>query len=146
MPKDAELQQVYIDNNLVETLPAITDPDIFTAEGFIPPSGLEIEQTEILNKQVVGFFVNVPASMSKKVKITYNIPSAVDLKQSSFSYNLRLFKQPGAGEDPYTLFLSYPNGFEPVKNDSHASDVGGKLNYQTQLSEDKDFNVTFSRK
>lgn len=146
LPTDAVLQSISFDNVQQSVIPAIVDAEVYKDPAFIPPSGLEIEQTETFDKKVVGFFFIVPAGQTRTVKVAYTVPSAVNLRESSFSYNLRLFKQPGAGEDPYSLFLSYPNGFKPVKNTKHAVELGGKLVYDTKFAEDTDFVVSFSKK
>jgi hypothetical protein len=146
MPANAVLQNIAFDNTIQTVVPAIVDAGVYADPSFIPPTGLEIEQTEVLGKKVVGFFFIVPAGQTRTIRISYTIPEAVNLRESSFAYNLRLFKQPGAGEDPYTLFLSYPNGFKPVRNDKNATELGGKFVYDTKLAEDTDFVVSFSKK
>jgi hypothetical protein len=146
LPADAVLQSISFDNVQQTVVPAVVDASLYKDPSFVPPSGLEIEQTESLGKKVVGFFFIVPAGQSRTVKLNYTIANAVNLRESSFSYNLRLFKQPGVGEDPYTLFLSYPNGFKPVRNESGGTDLGGKLVFDKKFSEDMDLVVSFSKK
>ncbi|MBA3724371.1 MAG: DUF4012 domain-containing protein [Candidatus Levybacteria bacterium] len=146
LPADAVLQGIAFDNVQQTVVPAVTDAAIYTDPSFIPPTGLEVEQTESFDKKVVGFFFIVPAGMTKTVKLTYTIANGVNLRESAFTYNLRLFKQPGAVEDPYTLFLSYPNGFKPVRTDKRGTDLGGKLVYDLKFSEDTDFVISFSKK
>lgn len=146
LPEGAVLQSVSFDNVQQSVVPAVVDATLYKDPSFVPPTGLEVEQTEILGKKVYGFFFIVPAGQSRTVKLSYTIPDAVDLGESAFTYNLRLFKQPGVGEDSYSLFLTYPNGFKPIRNEKHATEIGGKLVYDTKFSEDTDIVVTFSKK
>lgn len=146
LPENAVLQNVAFDNTIQTVVPAVTDPTIYKDPSFTPPSGLEVEETVAFGKKVVGFFFIVPAGRTITVKLEYTVPEAVDLKESSFGYNMRLFKQPGAGEDQYTLFLTYPNGFKPLSNNKNATELGGKLSFDTKFVEDTDFIASFSRK
>ncbi len=146
IPDSAVLQDVSIDNVSRETIPAITDSSIYRSEDFIQPSGLEIEQTEVLGKKSIGFFFIVPPGQTKNIKLTYTIPEAVNLRDSSFKYSMRLFKQPGAGEDPYTLYITYPSGFKPIAGENSANDLGGKLVYDLKFNKDTDINVGFSKR
>lgn len=146
LPEGAVLQSLAFDNTQQSVVPAVVNADLYRDPSFIPPTGLEVEQTEVLGKKVYGFFFIVPAGQIRTVKLTYTIADAVDLGESAFTYNLRLFKQPGAGEDPYSLFLTYPNGFKPVQKDKNATELGGKLVYDTKFSEDTDIVMTFSKK
>lgn len=146
LPEGAVLQSVSFDNVQQSIVPAVVDAGLYKDPSFVPPSGLEVEQTEVLGKKVYGFFLIIPVGQSRTVKISYYIDDAVSLGESAFTYNLRLFKQPGTGEDPYSLFLTYPNGFKPVRNDVKATELGGKLVYDTKFAEDTDIVVTFSKK
>jgi hypothetical protein len=146
LPANAVLQGVAFDNTQQTVVPAVVDANLYKDPAFVPPSGLEVEQTEAMGKKVVGFFFIVPAGQSRNVKVTYTVPEAIDLQESAFNYNMRLFKQPGAGEDPYTLFFSYPNGFKPVRHNNNAVDLGGKLVFETKFAQDTDFIVSFSKR
>ena len=59
---------------------------------------------------------------------------------------MRLFKQPGAGEDPYTLYITYPGGFKPVTAKNVTTDLGGKLVYDLKFNRDNDLSIGFSKK
>ncbi len=146
IPQEAVLQDIALDNVSRETIPAITDSSIYRDEAFIQPRGLEVEQTEVLGKKSIGFFFIVPPGQSKTVKLTYTIPDAVNLRDSSFKYNMRLFKQPGAGEDPYTLYITYPSGFKPIAGENAAMDLGGKLVYDIKFNKDTDLSIGFSKR
>lgn len=146
LPEGAQLVSVALDDRIHPTVPAIVDPDLFTRKNFVPPSELEIERSFEQGKIVIGFFFIVPTQSSKKVTITYEIRNAVNLQESTFAYDMKVFKQPGTHSDPYTLFLSYPSLFKPVAITGGGTDVGGKINFQTDLTTDKEFVVTFSKK
>lgn len=146
LPSGADLRTVSVDGRRVEIIEAITNPTQYTSKSFVAPSALEIESTKVDGKEVVGFVVSVPYSSTKKVTISYVAPQAINTSSSVFSYNLRLFKQPGTDEDPYSLTLNYPNRFIPVGQGPEIINLGGKLSYETKLNEDKDIKIQFSKK
>lgn len=147
LPKNAFLQAVAFDGQTVQQTAAITDPAEFTKPGFLPPRELEIEQTEIGGKRVVGFIHIVPTGTEKTISITYGIPQAVPVNKPAFTYRLKLFKQPGTLEDPFALTLTYPQEYS-FRNDkvSGGVDIGGKVQYNTVLNEDKDIQLQFTKK
>lgn len=146
LPTNASLQSVVIDGEKMETVPAVTDPGIFTKKSFVPPSGLEVEETTQEGKSLVGFFLIVPVQSTKTVVIRYTLAHIVNTEETAFSYDLSLFKQSGTGDDPYSFFLTYPTSFLPVALSEGLTNVGGKLTYFTTLSEDKQIQATFSQK
>lgn len=146
LPANTTVVSVAFDKKAVQVVPAVTDPSIFTASGFTPSPGLEVEESEEEGKSVFGFFFIVPQGTTRTVSITYRSPSEVDENAIAFTYNVRLFKQPGAGNDPYQLSLSYPNNFTVVSNDKSFTNVGGKLVYNAQLSQDRTLTAQFSKK
>ena len=146
LPANAELKSVLIDDTELTTLPAITDPAIYTKKDFVPPSGLEIEKTIEKEKTIIGFFLIVPAGSSKKISLTYTVSRAVNTLKSAFSYDLVFFKQPGTGDDPYSFALSYPATFKMVASDKSGRDVGGKVVESGTLSGDTNIRMEFSKK
>jgi hypothetical protein len=146
LPSNATVESISFDNKEVQITPAVTDPAIFTSADFTPPPGLEVEQTEEQGKSVVGFFVIVPEGAIRTISITYNTQDVLSDGTVAFGYNLKLFKEPGTNDDPYQLSLSYPNDATVVENDKQLVNVGGKLIYDGQLSEDTDLTASFSKK
>jgi hypothetical protein len=146
VPRDVEVKSVAINGVKQTTIPAITDPDIFTKDGFTAPKELEIENSREEGKDSIGFLVLVPAGKSKTVTLIYDSFRIVESKEPIFSYDLRLFKQPGTMNDPYSFSFVYPAGYQVVRKDSILSDVGGKLIYSGTLSEDKTMRIGFSKK
>lgn len=146
VPASASLDAVSINNKQVQTSPAVTDPALFTASDFTPPPGLEINQTQEKNVDEIGFFFIVPIGATETVTITYNMPGMLDTSAVAFNYSMRLFKEPGTGDDPYQLTLSYPNDFTVLNSDKDVTNVGGKLIYSEPFSEDRDINASFTKK
>ena len=146
IPQNTNLLSVSFDGKQVKTAPAVTDPAVFTAPGFTPPPALEVDQNEESGKRVVGFFFIVPAGSTKTIAINYSVQSAIDVNAVSFIYNLRLFKEPGTGSDPYQLSLSYPGDATVVNSTNGFTNVGGKLIYSGQLSQDTTVVANFAKK
>lgn len=146
LPANVQLQEVVVNGVKQPTIDAIIDPAVFTAEDFSPPKELEIESGQEQGKDSIGFLVLVPTGQTKTVTISYVKSGVIDLKNSVFLYNLRLFKQPGTLEDPYSFSFVYPSSYQVVTADKTLSDVGGKLVYSGVLSEDKEIKAEFARK
>src|SRR5579885_216265 len=146
LPAGAQLQSVNINNQQMQTTPAITDPLLFTSPAFVPPKGLEVEKADEEGKTVYGFLVIVPAGKTIPVSITYTVGTVLNLQVPAFTYDLQLFKQPGTENDPYTLLLSYPGAFAPLNPEKGFTNVGGKLLYNGQVDHDQDFKIEFSKK
>lgn len=147
LPKNAQITSVLFDNQAVKTTAAVTDPALFTKKDFLPPAELELEQTDVNGKNVVGFVHQVPAGSKKTIAIAYTIPQAVPSTSPELLYRLRVFKQPGTADDPFTLQVSYPQAYAFLNSkEGGGVDVGGKVNYQTTMTSDKDIVFQFSKK
>lgn len=146
VPANASLQSVAIDKQPVQTTGAITDPTDFTRGSFIPPKELEVDETQVDGKTSIGFFVIIPTGSTKTVSITYSLPRVISVEEPVFTYDLRLFKQPGTNADPYALFMAYPSSFILVEAEKGIVDVGGKISFSTNLSTDKNIRASFSKK
>lgn len=146
MPGNATLVAIAIDKKPIQISPAVTDPAIFTASGFTPPPGLEVDQTGEEGKNAVGFFFIVPEDSTKVVSITYRSPSGIDPNSVTFGYDLTVFKEPGTPDDPYQMSLSFPPGLAILFSSNGFTNVGGKLIFTGQLSQDEDVTASFTKK
>ncbi|HVF69099.1 MAG TPA: DUF4012 domain-containing protein [Xanthomonadales bacterium] len=143
LPTNADLRSVTIDGRPMEIVEADTNT---TTNSILSPTELEVETSRKDNKEIVAFFITVPVSSSKKVEIKYLPPQTININSAAFSYNLRIFKQPGTVEDPYKFNLTYPSKFKPIGLTKDFVELGGKLRYETKLNEDKNINIRFSQK
>lgn len=146
LPPGVQLRDVMIDGVRRSTVPAVTDPEVFTADDFEQPEELEIDRRLEQGKDTIGFLVTVPTGRSRRVSLVYEVPAVVRANDPVFTYDLRIFKQPGTGDDPYSFTFSYPSSYQVVQKDQSLSDVGGKLLYSDTLSNDKELRVEFSKK
>ena len=94
----------------------------------------------------MGFFFIVPAGATRIVSVSYRSPSGIDPNAVAFGYSLRMFKEPGAANDPYHISLAYPNQITVVDSDREFTDVGGKIVYDAALSQDKEIRAQFAKK
>lgn len=136
LPQNTQVLGISINNEAQTVVDAITDPLIYEAKNFKQPLGLEVERTENDNKTVYGFLVNVPVGEIVSVKVKYNLSKNIS-SLNSFSYNLKLFKQPGIDEIPYSFSLTHPDNFDIVS---------GKSSYLEKIVEDKNLILNFSKK
>lgn len=146
LPANAVLQSVEVNGTNIATTAAITNVNEYTKKGFIPPNQLEVEKTANFGKMIYGFLVIIPMSTSQKISINYTLPDILNPDKGSIIYDLYAFKQPGTGSDPYSVSIIYPKTFQVVQSYDGFSDVGGKLVYSDNLSEDKNLILKFSKK
>ena len=146
VPGNTTLVSIAFDKKPVQITPAITDPGIFTSPDFIPPPGLEVDQEQEEGKSVMGFFFIVPAGSTRTVSISYRSPSGIDPNAVAFAYSLRIFKEPGTANDSYSTSLAYPDQVAVVEKNKEFTDVGGKLIYDGNLSQDKEITAQFAKK
>lgn len=145
LPKGAIVDTVLIDGKTVQATVAITDPKVYTEGNFKPPTQLEIEKSRQGEKEVVGMFVVVSKGSKKELSLGYHIPKAFSPSAPSFTYDVRLFKQPGTDADPYTFTLSYPSSLTPVVFTGGVN-LGGKLQFEGKLDKDRSLQVVLSQK
>lgn len=62
----------------------------------------------------IGFDVEVPIGQRREFKIVYTIPVTLPLDQGIGGYHLFLQKQPGTGEVPTAMTLSYGRDLRPI--------------------------------
>lgn len=146
VPKGALLEEVLINDKLQQIPPAVTDPKIYTSSKFIPPSGLEVEQSTENGRTVFGIMINVPIKASKKLTVSYKLADVLPVLEQSFSYNLWVSKQPGVLNDSYSLSMTYPLSAKILSTTLPVSDLGGKLRYNGRLTTDQLLHINFTRR
>lgn len=146
VPKGALLEEVLINDKLQQIPPAVTDPKVYTSSRFIPPSGLEVEQSTENGRTVFGMMINVPVAASKKLTVRYKLAEVLPVLEQTFSYNLWVSKQPGIIDDPYSLSIAYPLSARILSTTHPVNDLGGKLRYSSKLTTDQLLHINFARR
>lgn len=136
LPLGSTLSGVSFDGTYQALTDAITEPLIYEKKNFVPPEGLEVDGTYESGKSIFGFLTNIKAKTSKTISIRYILPHKISKETTSFSYNLRVFKQPGTDEYPYSFSLSYPKNFKVIE---------GKPSFSLGFREDLDLLLKFSQ-
>ena len=146
LPLNAAISEISINDISQSMVNAITDPLIYEEEKFKAPIGLEVEKNNEENKTIYGFMINIPIGKIAKIKVKYNLAGKISLDQNVFSYNLKLFKQPGIDSIPYSLSLAYPSIFNAVNVSDGMKEDRGKLLYSKKIAEDQDLSISFAKK
>lgn len=134
LPLDTTLLSISFDGVSQEIVAAVTDPLIYEAKDFVKPLGLEVEGYDQEEKTIYGFIVNIEASKSKTIEVKYSLPQKISLDSPNFSYNLRVFKQPGTDSYPYSFLFTYPKNLRIVSGlpsffQMQSSDIELNLNF-----------------
>ncbi len=145
LPKDTILSGISINDKSQNIVGAVTDPLKYEAKDFKSSNGLEVEKVNQDDKAIFGFFINVPVGKIVKVKFRYTLPGTIS-GLNNFSYNLRLFKQPGVDSVPYSFSLAYPNSFNIIKSFDRANKGEKNLSYSEKIGGDKNLIIDFAKK
>lgn len=145
LPKGSTLSSISIDNQNQKIIQAITDPAIYGNKNFKAPLGLEVNTEDEQDKVVFGFLVNIPEGQQKTIQISYQNSLIVPVNLETFTYSLRVFKQPGIDSYPLTLSVSYPNNFDFQVTQNFMKQGNQAIDNETIL-QDKDLNLTLNKK
>lgn len=146
LPKGAELSSVSIDGKEQKILTSITDPLIYEAKNFSQQEGLEVDKEEEQGKTIYGFLVTVPTDTIRTITAKYTFSQKLSLDSSLFSYNLRIFKQPGIDSYPFNFALVYPSLFRVINKHANIKDENNVLSVKDSILTDKDISINFGKK
>ena len=145
LPKNINLSEISINDKAQKLINAIIDPQIYEAKYFKIPQGLEVEKTSEENKTILGFVIKIPVGEIVKVKIKYTLAENI-FGLNTFSYNLKLFKQPGIDSISYSFSSVYPKSFNINKASEKVIKGEGKALYSEKIAEDKNLIINFTKK
>jgi hypothetical protein len=146
LPADSGLLDIAIDKDRQNLSDAVTDPLIYEKNGFVPPNGLEVDKTDEEGKMIYGFFVTVPANSSRTITVTYQLAQKSNLAYPAVKYNLRVLKQPGTDNDPYTFTFNYPDVYKIFNRTKGMSGNGNQSVLSTHLLTDQSIEVDLAKK
>lgn len=145
VPLGSVLTAVRIDGKEQKIVDPIKDPIIYEKKNFVPPTGLEVNREDQNGKTIYGFLVNTDAQILKTIEADYRLLQKLDLKKSSFSYSLKIFKQPGIDNLPYSFSLSLAEGLSVVDLPSEATTVDKKIIFSKDVKKDLELNITLAK-
>lgn len=144
LPKTTNLSEISINDTPQNIVDMVTNPLVYEEKNFKAPQGLEVETTQEDNKAIFGFLVKIPAEKIVKVKLKYTLGSIFGL--NIFSYNLKLFKQPGIDSIPYSFYFVYPSSFNIIKSSDGVNREDGRVTYSEKIVGDKNLIIDFAKK
>jgi hypothetical protein len=137
-PQGSNLTGVKIDNFSQRITDPVTDPTLYESKSFRPPEGLEVEKYNQDGKNIYGFLVIIPKSKSKIVEVEYSLPEKISPSNSTSTYSLRIFKQPGTLNYPFDFSFSSQS---PLKISSPSHEIiekEKKIMLSRNLEKDED--------
>lgn len=144
LPKESTLLSVDVNGTPQQIIPAITDPEEYRDPAFKEPKGLEVTEEELYGQKVYGFLLTVKEKEERLVTLTYATRNVLAPSASQVVYPLYFFKQPGVEIDDYTLSLSYPRKYQPVRAPEGAVKKKGSLLLEKLIREDEVFVFEFA--
>ncbi len=145
LPSDSSLSTISFDNVSTAIVPQITDPAIYESKSFKPPLGVELSQETQSSFKVVGFYVEIAANSLKTISLTYTRTSQVFLSQE-LKYRLKLIKQPGISSTPFEFSLYFPKNYKTLNIPREAQVSDNKVSITTDLSLDREIDLSFGQK
>lgn len=144
LPINTKLSEILINDNPQNIVDAITDPLVYEAKNFKAPQGIEVEKVIENGKIIFGFLVKIPAGEIMKIQLRYTLPGSIS-GLNTFSYNLKLFKQPGVNSIPYSFSFTYPSHFNIIKSSDGINKEKGKISYSEKIVGDKNLIINFAK-
>jgi len=136
VPLGTLLQEIKIDGTVLPFTKAITDPKEYESKQFKPPKELEVESYTQEGKTIFGFLITVPTTQFKTVEVSYVLPYSI-LESSRLSYTLKVLKQPGVDEYPFSLSVDFPTGYKLLQ---------GEKKKEITIDTDEIFDLQFATK
>jgi nucleoside-diphosphate-sugar epimerase len=102
-------------------------------------------------RKVLGGWFNTPIQKTKQLEIQYkvvdegSIAFPIEVKNGNVTFESRIFKQAGLNADPYSIALTYPDGWDLQEHNDLDKSLG-LLSKQFELKTDKDFRVVWKFK
>lgn len=134
----SKIDKIIIDSKDQLIANAVTESLIYESSHFLPPKGIEVKKEEDYGKTMYSFFINIPKGKTKTVEINYTNPKTISFVWPDFTYNLRLYKQPGVGDYDYSFSLKHPDRFEVI--DQSNNFLKGSIGLSSSFKLEKDFN------
>ena len=146
LPINTKITNISIDDINQKIVSAIEDPTVYEKKGFVPPTGLEVEQTNEAKNTLFGFLINVGPGELRTIKVSYVLPNTIDLTQPQINYSLKIFKQPGIDFYPYAMSVSFPDFLKETLGTSGVVLTDQKVVYSSQVLRDTTVNLQLSQK
>jgi hypothetical protein len=146
LPLNSEINSIEIDKEKQLLTDAIIDPLVYELKKFSPPKGLEIEKTQTTDKSFFGFLVNVPVGKLKIIKISYTLSKKISFAWPDFTYDLKVYKQPGVESFPYAFSLSFPKEFSVIDSSDKFINGTNRVSYSGQIDKDKNIVLRLGKK
>ncbi|HYM65018.1 MAG TPA: DUF4012 domain-containing protein [Candidatus Sulfotelmatobacter sp.] len=146
LPIGANITSIKIDNINQNIVSAVEDPSIYEKKNFLPPKGLEVEKYNQDKNTIYGFLVNVGPKELKTVSVEYTLAQKIDVQKPEFTYDLKVFKQPGIDFLPYEFSINYPKNIKPVNISNDIKTTTTRALFSAQLTTDEEITIDFGQK
>lgn len=134
LPKGSRIIDVSVGGESRDLIPATIDPQIYERNGFVPPLGLEIGQTEEKNKSIFGFFVTIPPESAKTITVEYSLPFNISSAKFPIMYSLYVYKQPGIESYPFEQTLDVSEPYSIFPDDPLTIEIRKDMIYNFKIS------------
>jgi hypothetical protein len=145
-PLGSKIDSIKIDSKDQTVTNAVIEPLIYESSHFLPPEGIEVEKKDDYKKTMYSFFVNIPKEKTKTIEVGYTNPKTISFVWPDFTYNLRLYKQPGVDDYNYSFSLKYPDKFEVVDQSNNFLKGNSGLSSSFKLEKDLNYFVKLGKK
>lgn len=146
LPLKTRITAIAINDQKQEIVPAVTDALVYEAKSFKAPKGLEVEEKEEEGKSVFGFLTVVPTGKLQTINISYILPQSIAKEELEFTYDLKLFSQPGVEEYPFTFTLFFPESLKAYSMSKELKNEKNQIFLSKNLNSDKNIRIDFSSK
>jgi hypothetical protein len=144
LPKDVSPSEIELDGIRQVILTPLISEEAYSQRGAVAQNSLEVERIDEKHHTVYGFLVVVPKQTKKTISLTYL--SGRVKNPAKTTYELRLFKQPGTGADPYLFSFHLPKDYQVFAKPDFFTQKGNTITGLSFLDSDKSMIFSFGKK
>ena len=146
LPENSVIQNIKIDDIEQNITQPVTNPLIYEAKGFKPPSGLEVEKYQEGGKDIYGFLIIVPIQKLKTIKIDYVLPNKDLQLLPNLNYSLKVFRQPGSDDFPFDFSFNFPKNYSILDGSSAVVKNPQNATFSSRIEKDLDLLINIAKK
>ena len=144
-PENTKIEEIEVNGIRQDLVEAVSDPTKYEKSDFVVPKGLETEEETKDGKTTLGFFITVEPGGLKSINVSYRLAKNLNIGKNKFSYNMKLFKQPGTESIEYDFKLQQFENIKPISLSEGLKKEDNKVIFNKNIYQDEAFFIDFAR-
>lgn len=145
-PFAANATEIKVDGVRKTLLPALPGEATREERERVSEEVVSVDTGEEKGKKTLGLLFEVPPGQTRKLELTLVTQTDFTTQDPDLKYSLFLFKQPGRGDDPYSLKFTFPKSYRIVSATDNLKTTPDTASGLFLLEEDKLFEIELGQK